>query len=186
MGDYILAARRAPLCTLPDGLTVHEASFAGKPTIYGNRDLDKEINRRLRPTLRSWRERPLKACYLVQVFSGYPPNGGLVHRANDFGGTLYDSALGSERYPCVGMLLHDDGGDSRIVTAEDERAIWKAVGAWWKNSREILRDNPHYRPSLDVSQPDCLLAARIYDATAKRLGDNRRAYRYGADRPLAA
>lgn len=183
MGIYVYTARRKPLCTAEDGTTVHVARFAFKP--YGGH-IDSEgnkewVRRFCRPAWRSWEQEPLERCHLVHSDEKgrKPRNGSAVYVAKNFSGVCYDADLGEARYPKIGVLLYDGEGPPEIVTAEQEAEAWRKLGAPWTSALQCQREcGGGYRPSLDVSLPEGLLAARVYDAVATEYGDARRAYRY--------
>lgn len=60
-------------------------------------------------------------------------------------------------------------------------ALWP-VCTPWKSAEHALRDtSPNYRPSMSMRDPEMMVLADDYDATATRLGDPRRVYRYGME-----
>lgn len=191
MGDYYYTVRRKPDFVAKDGTPVHTLRYAYKPSWYPSKAEDDRRRRYLDPVRRSWASSPLKApIYLCYGRNGKAFNGADVYRMEDltFTGVLLDAALGTLDAEPAGILLLKDGhGAPEVISRAQEQEAWAGLGAWWKSAAQCLRETaPGYRPSIDVSLPEGLLAARVYDAVAASRNDERRAYRYGADRAQRA
>lgn len=99
-------------------------------------------------------------------------NGAIYRRQYNTGWFYDDKAPGELAGSRVKMK-----GKWVYVSAEAEATMWTQIGAWWRSSRQALREcSPHYRPTirLDLSVGPMLVA--LYNATAEAMGDSRRAY----------
>lgn len=180
MGVYWYTAKPTPDGVTGQGLAVHAITYVNWDGTWMSKATEDRL---FGPTRMAWEGNVgLGPLLLAEADAfGRLQHGGrvfLVAAGAVFDGVLMNPLLGTSKYPPAGTLLLD-GAQPEVVSHEQEVAAWVALGAWWRSSVEALEKNHKgYRPSLDCSLSEGLLAARLYDAAAAHRGDQRRAYRY--------